>query len=186
MALRHTPLLAVPLFGCPKPTDVEEAAPIPPVIERTTADGLIVQEVDLNGDHKADIVNTLRPRANADALLMRKESDLNLDGHADVITVFTDEGEVEREEIDGDFDGRFDWVDHYQSKQRVMSEVDSDGDGKMDIFSYYEGTPPRISRKERDTNNDGRIDFWERFDEFGKVTKTGRDTDGDGKMDERE
>ena len=72
----------------------------------------------------------------------------------------------------------------------VMTEVDTDGNGKMDQFSYYEspsmGATPRITRKERDTNGDTLIDIWERFDENGVVNRTGRDTDGDGKMDERD
>ena len=101
-------------------------------------------------------------------------------------TYFNEKGELEREEMDGNFDGHFDWTDHYQDNLRVMTEVDSDGNGKMDQFSYYEGTPPRITRKERDTNGDTLIDIWERFDEHGVVNRTGRDTDGDGKMDERD
>ena len=49
-----------------------------------------------------------------------------------------DEGTLEREEMDGDFDGHFDWVDHYQSGERVMSEQDTDNDGQMNEVSYNE------------------------------------------------
>ena len=33
---------------------------------------------------------------------------------------------------------------------------------------------------------DGKIDVWERFSPQGDVIRTGRDTNGDGKVDERE
>jgi hypothetical protein len=152
--------------------------------ERPTGDGLIQQEIDLNRDGKPEIVNYLRERAAAARLLVRKEVDLNYDGRIDVVTLFTETGEIDREEMDSDFDGSFDWVDHYREGRRVMTEVDTDFDGKMNIFSYYE--EGKISRKERDTNGDGMIDMWEKFDRDGNVIRTGLDTDGDGKMDERD
>lgn len=163
--------------------------PTPPIIEKTLPDGLILQEIDISvpQDGRADVFNYLQVRTNAPRLIVRKEADLNMDGTIDTITFFNEEGDVQREETDRDFDGRLDWIDHYQNGLRVMSEIDTNGDGKMNVFSYYEGQPvPKITRKERDTNADGLIDVWERFDGDGYVTKTGRDTDGDGKMDERE
>jgi hypothetical protein len=177
--------------GCQKKAVTSAAAEAKPqedfkIVEKVLADGMILQEIDLNDDHKPDVFNTYQPRSNAPRLLVRKEVDLNLDGQVDKITYFNEKSELEREEMDGNFDGQFDWTDHYQDNQRVMSEVDSDGNGKMDQFSYYEGTPPRITRKERDTDGDTWIDVWERFDENGVVNRTGRDTDGDHKMDERD
>ena len=38
----------------------------------------------------------------------------------------------------------------------------------------------------RDTNGDGKVDFWEYFDDAGKVIRTGKDVDGDGVMDVRQ
>lgn len=177
--------------GCPKKVETTvvnegKAQEDFRIVEKVLADGMIIQEIDLNEDRKADVFNTYQPRANAPRLLVRKEVDLNLDGQVDKITYFNEQGELEREEMDGDFDGHFDWTDHYQDNLRVMTEVDTDANGKMDQFSYYEGTPPRITRKERDTNGDSLIDIWERFDENGVVNRTGRDTNGDGKMDERD
>lgn len=181
--------------GCKKrvaTTTVREAPPQEDfrIVEKVLSDGMILQEIDLNDDRKPDVFNTYQPRANAPRLLVRKEVDLNLDGQVDKITYYNEQAELEREEMDGDFDGHFDWTDHYQDNVRVMTEVDTDGNGKMDQFSYYEsptpGATPRITRKERDTNGDTLIDIWERFDENGIVNRTGRDTDGDGKMDERD
>ena len=94
-----------------------------------------------------------------------------------------------REEMDSDYDGQFDWIDHYQKGWRVMSEYDTDGDGKPNVFKYYtraEDGSMRVDRKERDEDGDGKIDVWERFSPTGDVIRTGRDTDGDGKVDIRE
>jgi hypothetical protein len=152
--------------------------------ESASTDGLTLQEIDLNGDQKADVFNYQRPRVETTPLLVRKEVDLNWDGRIDVRSWFDDLGNLEREEMDGDFDGRVDWVDHYKGGVRVMSEVDTDFNGNFDLFRYYEGG--KVRRKERDSNADGRIDFWQYFDDAGKVVKIGRDVDGDGVMDVRD
>lgn len=150
----------------------------------TTSDGLLKESIDIDGDTEPDIFNFYRERSNADPLLVRKELDLNVDGQVDVISFFDAEGKLEREEMDGDFDGTFDWIDHYQDGRRVLAEIDTDHDGRTNVFAYY--VDGSIARKERDTNGDGLIDYWERFDNEGNVVKTGKDLDGDGKMDVRD
>ena len=152
--------------------------------ERPTDNGLVEQQIDLNGDEIADVYNFYRERSEANRLLVRKEVDLNWDSKIDVRTWFTADGAIEKEEMDGDFDGRVDWIDHYKGGRRVMSEVDTDYNGAMDLFKYYENG--KLRRKERDAKGDGRIDFWEYLDEKGNVLRTGRDLDGDGVMDIRE
>jgi len=151
---------------------------------KPTADGLTEEQVDLNGDGKVEVTNYWRERDGASRLLMRKETDLNRDGKIDVRTAFDDAGLRVQEEMDGDFDGRADWVDHYISGNRSYSEIDTDWNGTFDLFKYYEAG--KVRRKERDTNTDGRVDFWEYLDEKGSVVKTGKDNDGDGKMDVRD
>jgi hypothetical protein len=152
--------------------------------ERPSSGGLIEQRIDVNGDGRADVTNFFRERSAATRLLVRKEVDLNWDGRIDVRTWFDEEGRIEKEEMDGDFDGRPDWIDHYKGGQRVMSEIDTDYNGTPDLFKYYEkGT---VRKKERDTNNDGRPDFWEYLDDKGNVLRTASDTDGDGEMDIRQ
>jgi len=154
------------------------------VAEREVDGGVVVVEIDVNEDGNADIFNYYRPRENAERLLVKKEADMNGDGKVDIITEFSDLGELVTESMDRNFDGRMDWRDHYQDGQRVMSETDDDFDGNMDVFSYFR--EKKITRKERDTDGDGRIDLWERYNEEGEVIKTGADTNGDGKMDFRE
>ncbi len=152
--------------------------------EKLTDNGLIEQRVDLNNDERADVFNYFRDRRDTTRLLIRKEVDLNWDGRIDVRTWFNEAGEIEKEEMDGDFDSRVDWIDHYKGGRRVMSEIDTDYNGAMDLFKYYENG--KLRRKERDSKGDGRIDFWEYLDAEGNVLRTGRDIDGDGVMDIRD
>ena len=195
----HWLLLMLFAAGCAKKPIEGKVAAEPvykPIVEKTTPDGLILQEVDVDLDHRPDAFNYFRERAGAPRILMRKESDTNRDGQLDQWTYYNDEGMIEREEIDADFDGHPDWVEHWQAEiktdgspgewRRMMSELDSDHDGKMDTFTYYDGQNGQVTRKERDRDNNDKIDFWERFDDKGVVTKTGRDIDGDGRMDERD
>ena len=177
--------LVLLLVGCAPKADTKTATPTASVLSvQPSADGLVEQTVDINGDSKPDVFNYSRERGGSTGLLVRKETDLNYDGRVDVRTWFDETGQIEKEEMDGDFDGRVDWVDHYQNGRRVMSEVDTDWNGIFDLFKYYEGN--KVRRKESDTNGDGKVDFWEYFDEAGKVIRTGKDVDGDGVMDVRQ
>jgi hypothetical protein len=149
---------------------------------RVTEDGLTQEEVDLDGDAKVEIVNYYRTSGEG-RLLLKKDLDLNRDGRMDVRSSFDEAGLRIREEMDGDFDGRADVVDHYISGKRSMTEKDTDFDGTFDLFSYYENG--KVRRKERDSDRNGKVDFWEYLDDSGAVIKTGKDSDGDGVMDER-
>lgn len=186
-------VLAGGISGCKKKTDAPAAATPADaewqsqITEREMPDSkLIVQEVDLDRDGKPEVKNYFRPRTE-DRALVRKELDLNRDGNIDLISYFDDDGNLKKEEMDSDYDGKFDWTDHYRDGRRVMSEYDTETDGQPNVFKYYETVDGKthLARKERDSDGDGRIDVWERFDPSGKVIRMGRDTDGDGKIDER-
>lgn len=188
MLARHTSLfvvLAATVACGPKAGTTESPVSTAGILsEEPTDDGLVKQLVDMDGDGDPDIFNFYRERADGPRLLVLKHSDLDRDGKMDVRTHFDITGRIEKEEMDGDFDGTVDWVDHYQGGKRTLSEVDTNYDGTFDLFKIYEsGT---VRRKERDTNFDGTIDFWEYLDDQGNVTKVGRDIDGDGVMDIRE
>lgn len=152
-------------------------------------DDLLLQEIDLDADGTPETLNYFRQRRDAARLLVRKEIDLNRDGRVDVVSYFDTDGQLEKEEMDSDYDGQFDWTDHYQDGLRVMSEWDSDFDGRPNIFKYYvrdEAGRVSLDRKERDSDGDGRIDVWERFSPTGEVIRFGQDTDGDGEIDLRD
>lgn len=159
------------------------------VKETRTAHGALIQEIDLDRDGRPDIINHYVERRDAPRLLVKKELDLNRDGRIDVRSYFNSAGQLEKEEMDTDYDSVFDHVDYYRDGVRVMSEYDTDGDSRPNVFKYYTRTSDgtvMLERKERDEDGDGRIDLWERFDASGRVVRMGRDTDGDGKMDVRE
>lgn len=182
-------IVALAAAGCPKGNeDLGGAAaasnPRRLITQTPVEDGLVRVDVDLDGDGRPDVMNFQRPRAGAAPLIVRKETDLNRDGRVDVRSFFGETGQIDREEMDGDFDGTFDWVDHYQGGRRVMSEVDTDYDGSTNIWSYYDGNV--ITRQERDEDGNGLVDYWIRFDAEGNAVRTARDLDGDGKMDVRD
>lgn len=152
-------------------------------------EGLIRQSIDLDRNGSPDIVNFYRERVDGPRQLVRKELDLNRDGKIDVISNFDESGNLDREQMDSDHDGHLDWTDHYQGGIRVLSEYDTDFDGKPNVFKYYTVNADKVAvlqRKERDSDGDGLIDVWERYDDQGVPIRTGRDLDGDGKMDVRE
>ncbi len=179
---------AIVLVGCPKKAPEHGAAteenPRQSITVTPAEDGLERVAVDLDRDGRAEVWNLQRPRSDAAPLLVRKETDLNGDGNVDVRSYFDDVGKLTKEEMDGDFDGTFDWVDHYQEGRRVMSEWDTDYDGVANVWSYFESD--RLTHQERDENGDGNVDYWIRFDEAGNAVRTAKDLDGDGQMDVRD
>ena len=160
------------------------------VRERVLPDGLVLEEIDLNNDGRPEIFNYYREREGAPRLLVRKDVDFSRNGRIDARSWYNDAGVLEMEEFDGDFDGQFDIWDYYQDVEgngvpvRVATHRDTTFDGKPDTFIFYRDG--RVVRKERDTNGDGIIDHWERFDSEGNVVRSGRDTNYDGSVDQRD
>ncbi|MCE7875638.1 hypothetical protein DYH09_35455 [bacterium CPR1] len=70
--------------------------------EKVTSDGLVEQRIDINQDSRPDVFNYLRER-NDDSprRIVRKETDLNMDGRIDVRSWFDEMGNLEKEELDG-------------------------------------------------------------------------------------
>ncbi len=187
MLPRLLPALAA-LAACAKKPDAGNK-PVENVVTEAALDGIVEQKVDFDANGVAEVTNFYRERTEGSRVLERKELDLNRDGKADVITWLDERGSIEKEQMDGDFDGKFELVDTYQGGVRMATEYDTDGDGWANVFKYYLRDPAGkvfLDRKERDENGDHRIDVWEKFDASGSVVVTGRDADGDGKMDERQ
>lgn len=191
--MSHRLLILLPLLGvlaCPKKdvvtTNIEASAVSEgaTIVEAKDSDGNLVEEIDLDHDGMAEVYNHYRTTDDRSRVLLKRSADLNGDGKVDVTSFFSVNGTIEKEEMDSDFDGKVDWVDTYQAGRRVSTQVDSDHDQDFDILKTYEGG--RIKNIERDNNGDGKADFWQYFDDAGKVTKVGWDEDGDGVMDERQ
>jgi hypothetical protein len=132
------PLIALCAFAACSSKRAEQAAAeaaLPPLIALESADaGLTPEPVDLNGDGKPEIL-----QFRATTGIVRRAVDLNGDGRFDLTSFYDPSGGLVREEHDGDFDGRVDWVDVYEAGQRVRADADTDYDGRVDVVFRYQG-----------------------------------------------
>lgn len=144
--------------------------------------GLEVRRFDLNRDNEPDVFAYVRvaSKDGEDDRVVRKDIDLNHDGRIDIVQMYRDNGEVESEQSDLDFDGKPDIIAYYENSELARKELDFDYDGKPDMTRYYvEG---KIDHIESDNNGDKRVDTWEYFVD-GEIDRIGTDNDGDGIVD---
>ncbi len=71
---------------------------------------------------------------------------------------FDERERIEERRIDKNGDCRFDEVVYYDDGRPRRAEIDSDFDGRVDTWVYFEPDGKTISRRERDTDGDGRPD----------------------------
>lgn len=159
---------------------------------------LQLDALDLNRDGTPDIYNfyaetastapdtaVQQPGSGAGSFtprpLVRKEIDLNHDGHADVIRTYGEAGQLATEEVDLDFDGKIDEISQYQQGRLITRTMDLNNDHVPDVFKYYTAQG-QLERIESDRNGDGKVDTWEYF-EAGVLVRIGHDFDGDTKVD---
>jgi hypothetical protein len=154
-------------------------------VDRSRCDdrGKQVIAADTNGDNKADVLKLYVSAGKGDQsgqTLVCKQVDLNGDNKVDIVYHYGDEGTLNFEEFDLDFDGRFDLRAFYQAGRKVREELDTNYDQKVDFTKYYEAD--KLVRVERDANNDGKVDEWQYY-EAGKLDRIGFDSTGSGKVD---
>lgn len=181
-------LTVLVLVACPKRQDTATQNMSSAASEQTgrsEVDGLPSKTYDINGDNKPDIWEYYK-KVEKDGkqvdVTVRKEFDLNHDGKVDMVKVFNEKGEVIKEMIDFDFDGRFDTTNFYEKSQLVRQEMDLNWDGKPDIVKYFE--KGKITRKEISTKIDGKMDYFEYYDDKGSIDRIGIDKNGDGEVDQ--
>jgi hypothetical protein len=108
------------------------------------------------------------------------ESDINRDGNPDGWT-YVSSGNVEKQEMDINFDGKIDAVYLYEWSGKVKEEIlDTDYDGRMDNWRSYEDG--NLVQDQIDSDSDGKVDIWFYIDR-GKIIRLEKDTTGDGKPD---
>jgi hypothetical protein len=90
----------------------------------------------------------------------------------DIVHFFDADGQVTRETMDLDYDGKVDDTLYFEKGKKVRSEKDLDGDGRVDTWGYYDGSE-KLSRKERDVKGSGKVDYWEYW-ENGSSTGSAR------------
>ena len=144
-----------------------------------------VQAYDLHRTGKPDVwvysVSTQDASGRPVERRVRKEADLNADGRVDIVYFFDSDGQVMKETLDLDYDGKVDDTLYFEKGKKVRSEKDLDGDGRVDTWSYYDASE-KLSRKERDVKGAGKVDYWEYW-ENGVIDRIGEDLDGDGQVD---
>jgi hypothetical protein len=117
--------------------------------------------------------------------------DLNHDNRPDVWRLYKaeDEGGTKIEfmtckQVDGNRDGKKDWVVAYNRKGNPLFERrDLDFDGKWDVNMVYDTKSSALAESERDTNFDGAYDVKEYYDTAGAVSSIRSDRNGDGQPD---
>ncbi len=86
-------------------------------------------EVDLDYDHKVDIISTY-----AKGQVIKQEIDTNSDGLVDRVR-FLEQGLPVRVEGDTDGDRKVDYWEYYEAGNLVRIGIDEDGDGRADTWS---------------------------------------------------
>ena len=107
--------------------------------------------------------------------------DRNNDGRIDQ-WIFREGGEIAKEVLDEDFDGRPDRTMVFDPQTHRPSRVEEDtrGDGVLDSWTDYANGA--IARRRSDSNGDGTVDTWSFF-RAGQLTRHEQDTSGDGFRD---
>ena len=144
-----------------------------------------VQTYDLHRTGKPDVwvysVTTQDASGRPVERRVRKEADLNGDGRVDIVYFFDADGQVTKETLDLDYDGKVDDTLYFEKGKKVRSEKDLDGDGRVDTWSYYDANE-KLVRKVRVVMGTGKVDYWEYW-ENGAIDRIGEDLDGDGQVD---
>ncbi|MGB0678908.1 MAG: hypothetical protein ACPGUV_04530 [Polyangiales bacterium] len=150
--------------------------------------GREVSEYDTSGDSVPDVRKVFRRVGDKDSskvLMVCRETDVNGDGRKDVVRYYTDDGQLLREEVDQNLDGRINQVLFFERGRVVRKELDSNGDGKVDTRVFYDKGKP--SRRESDPDGRSSAGKWQpsRWEYFqkGRVVRVGTDLDGDGRVD---
>lgn len=117
-----------------------------------------------------------RPAHEADGIV-----DRNADGRIDH-WIYRHDGQVVREVLDDDFDGRAERILHYDLATHRIARVDEDFDHDGAIDSWTDYRDGRVIRRRADASSDGNVDSWTYYRD-GEVSRHERDTTGDGFRD---
>ncbi len=126
---------------------------------------------DLNRDPKQqiDIWKVFR----ADGTVACREQDLNFDGKRDLVVKYYKTGARREVWLDTDWNGKFDLVMYLRPDGTLdRVEMDTNGDGKIDVWKRYRMNKENVNvpyTVARDRDYDGYRDYWERYDEKGRI-----------------
>lgn len=164
---------------------------IVPKVDESLCDttGKRVTTYDLNRDNQPDVWKlyaTVNNGGTSLEILTCKQVDFDHDGIKDYVVTFGETGEMNAEEADLTFDGRFDARHHFDQKtgKVYLIERDTDFDKKPDVWEKFDAEG-QIESVRRDTNADGKPDIWEQYNK-GELVAILYDDDFDNKVDRKE
>ncbi len=133
VSFRLLPLLLV--VACRKaPPQVDAASPSS---AREFADGDRIRvEVDVDGRDGPEVISYYVEK-DGKRRLVEKVADFEGDGFPELRSVYDENGNRVREDLNTDYDKDFDWVDVFTNGARASAEIDTDGNGKRDIRKTY-------------------------------------------------
>ncbi|MFO0677694.1 MAG: hypothetical protein U0169_14255 [Polyangiaceae bacterium] len=136
-----------------------------------------VELLDANGDGKPDI-RRVYDKAQREVCRI---TDLNRDGKPDLFEYFGPNGEVRRREASFEDTGVVNAIDYFENGKLVRRELDTTGQRKVDTYDYFDPATGLRTKRERDSNADGKVDQWWTWDKDRLTILL--DKDGDGKAD---
>jgi len=108
--------------------------------------------------------------------VVRKELDLNWDGKVDISRTYDEREQIVQEASTWTSTARSTRSTTTKGRHRPQG-ANMLSTGKPTSWLFYE--KGKLVRKEKDTNNDGKVDYWEYW-EGDQVRSSGEDLDGDG------
>ena len=156
---------------------VERSEPSPPVSPPAVASA----PTEAPAPPRAAEPTRAQPAADPSLVSASGHVDRDGDGRTDH-WIFREAGEIKREVLDENFDGRPDRTLHYDlaSHEIRAIEEDTDFDGRTDTWTAVRDGA--IARRRADANGDSHVDTWSFFRE-GILTRLERDSSGDGFRD---
>ncbi len=146
-------LLPAAVVACAGKTPAAQAPPQASAAAPSAGSDETMTAFDLAQTGRPNLWKYTRRGPDGKDVVVRRERDLNGDGRVDVWEYYDDAGNLEKQVVDLDFDGKADVIMYFERGQMVRKEMAFGFDGKPRSIAYYE--KGKLVRKEKDENGDG-------------------------------
>lgn len=171
------------LFGCSSGSGVESKSadgtvttrPIEIVHEECDIEGSGAEQLDANGDGRADVTSVKSGNTVA-----CQAYDLNFDGKIDSWVYYDPSGQVRRRENDYDRDGRIDEISIFRAGVISEKHRATTLNNRLDTWDFF--SAGKLARTERDSDGDAVVDQWWEYPK-PDCPLIHSDVDGDGRPD---
>lgn len=179
-------VLIAPACGGSEMTEEERISSGTIPVTEVREDGKIISKHDLNGDGRPDVMKVYEEYPDADdpslnrTRMRERHVDVNYDGKINNKREYDESGQLVKEWLDLNLDGKFELVNYLNNGVVIRKEILDAETGKVAANRFYAGGT--IVRVEKDLSGNDKIDYWE-FYEKGILDRIGRDVNGDGRAD---